>query len=273
MNIILLHQLERYQVGELLLCRFSNNNDFDTFIGKILKINLRSFRLEVIEPLIKYPQKGQILTLKKQSTIYNHFREVDSFAYSYHTKKNPDTERKILISQQTRMQKQIQKKAKQKAKQEPFRLKQGELLLAQAKRLITKGKGVLYRSSLGILKNAIRMAEEQGKYDDLFEFVEPLEKRYRTMKMELDQKTARDKQEFDKMISEIVNTYTKEQIRKRITKLTDEWTLLFAKLNHPRNNIATKTQYEVKLNMKMDRNSVERSNLEYALEKYDQYRK
>ena len=63
---------------------------------------------------------------------------------------------------------------------------EGTQLIKRAENLIDKNRGVLYKSSIGILKRGLIDAREKEDFSDLKEFLPRFEREYERMKVQFE---------------------------------------------------------------------------------------
>jgi hypothetical protein len=106
-------------------------------------------------------------------------------------------------------------------------------LIDRAEQLIENNHGILYRSSMSILKTGIKRAKNLLDYSDLQEFVPLFEKEYTRLKSERETENREKEKRKMRDINILFKSYTKEMLFKQLEncqkesmKLKQKWDLL-----------------------------------------------
>ena len=95
-------------------------------------------------------------------------------------------------------------------------------LLQRARAIIKNNHGVLYRSSIGILKTGIKNATQKEDFTDLIEYVPKFEKLHVRMKKKLEEELKHGEYVRMRDITLTVKRHTKAQLEKELTNLEKE---------------------------------------------------
>ncbi len=102
-------------------------------------------------------------------------------------------------------------------------------LIQRAENLINTNKGILERSSIGILRKGLQIAKEKNDFSDLIEFVPMFEKKYIRLKAKFEKETEESTKKRNDLIQRLYGSLTREQLLKELAKLQKESTELMHK--------------------------------------------
>ena len=95
-------------------------------------------------------------------------------------------------------------------------------LITKAKLIIENNHGVLYKSSIGILKHGLKNATEKNDFEDLEEFVPKFERQYIVMKKKLEQLIQERTENWNYRVSLYIKSYSLEQLHRKLARLEKE---------------------------------------------------
>jgi len=140
-------------------------------------------------------------------------------------------------------------------------------LIKRAETLIHTNKGILPRSSIGILNKGLQFAREKNDFSDLIEFVPMFEKKYIRLKAKFERETQENTQKRDELIQRLYGSLTKEQLLKELAKLQKESMELMHKWSSRRPD--ERTQRKCRISNRADAVAKEMMLIQDAIKKLD----
>lgn len=137
-------------------------------------------------------------------------------------------------------------------------------LFERAERLIESNHGILYKSSIGILKHGLKLAREFNDFSDLEEFVPKYEKKYICMKKKYEAEKLERERRILQVIHLLFKSYTKEMLYKRLAQCKRESMQLMNKWSTLR--IDERTQRKARISNRADANAQEMRLIQDALD-------
>ncbi len=107
-------------------------------------------------------------------------------------------------------------------------------LITRANLIIENNHGVLYKSSIGILKHGLKNATEKDDFEDLEEFVPKFEKKNILMKKKLEQLIQERTEDWNYRVNLYIKSHSLEQLRRKLAKLEKETIELMKKWSERR---------------------------------------
>jgi hypothetical protein len=136
-------------------------------------------------------------------------------------------------------------------------------LIDRAEQLIKNNHGVLYRSSISILKTGIKRAENLFDYSDLQEFVPIFEREYERLKSKRETENREREERKMRDITILFKSYTKEMLFKQLEKCGKESMRIKQKWDLLRRD--ERTQKRATLSNRADANAKEMMLIQDAL--------
>ncbi len=102
-------------------------------------------------------------------------------------------------------------------------------LINRAEQLIGNNHGILYKSSISILKTGIKIARESNNFSDLQEFVPKFEKNYKKLKLQREKEKSERENRKIRDINILFKSYTRELLFNRLDKCKKESSTLKTK--------------------------------------------
>jgi len=138
-------------------------------------------------------------------------------------------------------------------------------LILRAKILIKKAKGVLYKSSIGILKTGLENALNQKDFTDLIEYVPKFEKKYQIKKEELELFIKERQVNHIKTLILFYADYSKEELENLLAKC-EKRSKIFEHQWTQERRADEKTMWKANLFNKIEANAKEMNLIKDAIE-------
>lgn len=136
-------------------------------------------------------------------------------------------------------------------------------LINRAKQLIDSNHGILYRSSISILRTGLKLAKESNNFSDLQEFVPIFEKKYKRLKLQREKERLEREARKIRDITLLFKSYTKEVLFNRLDRCKKESLELKEKWSALR--IDERTQRKATISNRADANAKEMMLIQDAL--------
>ena len=128
-------------------------------------------------------------------------------------------------------------------------------LINRAEQLIDSNHGILYRSSISILRTGLRLAKESNDYSDLEEFMPIFEKKYKRLKLQREKERLESEERKIRDINILFKSYTREMLFDRLDKCEKESSTLKTKWDSLR--VDERTQRKATISNRADGNAKE----------------